>query len=56
MPNRDDRKTSNANTRDQQHNREKESPKKPWPEAPGGVREAKGVSDARNKSTRSGER
>ena len=56
MPNPNERKSSNANTRDQQHIREKETPKKPWPEGPCGSEEAKGVADARNKTTRTGER
>lgn len=57
MPNRDPRKTSNPGTHET-HNRrqQQENPKRPWPEGPGGSREAKGVSDARNKSTRSGDR
>jgi hypothetical protein len=56
MQNRDTRKSSNPNTRDQEHNRQAETPKRPWPEGPGGPDEAKGVEDARNKSTRTGER
>ncbi|HSN20288.1 MAG TPA: hypothetical protein VLS49_06410 [Usitatibacter sp.] len=56
MQNPGTRKNSNANTRDQQHNREKETPQRPWPEGRGGSGEAKGVADARDKTTRSGER
>ncbi len=56
MPNPDPSKTSNANTPDPRRSREQPTPKHPWPEGPGGPKEAKGVSDGRNKSTRRGER
>ena len=56
MPNPGPRKPSNPGTRESHNRQQQENPKRPWPEGPGGSREAKGVSDARNKSTRSGER
>ncbi|HET7547828.1 MAG TPA: hypothetical protein VFJ86_08670 [Usitatibacter sp.] len=56
MENRVPPKSSNPNARDQEHNRREETPKRPWPEGPGGPDEAKGAEDARNKSTRTGER
>jgi hypothetical protein len=54
----DDRK---SNTRDQQHNREQEHPQRPDPEldrkeSVGGANAAKAEEDARNKSTRRGDR
>jgi hypothetical protein len=53
MQNPDTRKSSNPNTRDQEHNRQAETPKRPRPEGPD---EAKGVEDVRDKSTRTGDR
>ena len=55
---KEDRK---SNTRDQQHNREQEHPQRPDPEldrneSVGGRNAAKAEEDARNKSTRRGDR
>lgn len=56
MANRDERKTSNPHSGDQEHNREQESPDRAQPEGPGGRLEKKGETDARDKTTRRGER
>ena len=50
---------TNANEKDQERNRGAEHPSRPEPdtlEGPGGRHEAKGEEDARNKTTRRGER
>lgn len=52
-------KRSPANENDQKRTRNEEHPQRPEPdtlEGPGGRHEAKGVEDARNKTTRRGER
>ena len=53
------RKDDNANENEQKRNREAEHPSRPEPdtlEGPGGRHEAQGEEDARNKTTRRGER
>jgi hypothetical protein len=52
-------KRTHANEKDQERNRDAEHPQRPEPktlEGPGERNEAKGVEDARNKTTRRGER
>ncbi len=54
-----ERKQGNANETEQRRNRAEEHPQRPPPgtlEGPGGRHETKGEDDARNKTTRRGER
>ena len=57
----DTKRTQNANEQDQKRNRSAEHPQRPDPEpdtmeGPGGRKEAKAEQDAKNKTTRRGER